>query len=80
MRTLIAFAVLSIIAAMMFTLDTTEAAEAHLRSTPRIWRCPPCIYPSQYWDGYSGYPERSDWPVCTPRYRWWPGYWYWDCF
>jgi len=70
MRTLIAFSVLSIIAARMFTLDT---AEAHERSTTPIWRCPPCIYPSQY-------PRRSEWPVCTPRYRWWEGYWYWDCF
>ena len=43
MRTIIAFAVLSIIAAMMFTFDT---AEAHWRST-RTWRCPPAfIHPS----------------------------------
>jgi hypothetical protein len=44
MRTL-AFAVLSTIAAMMFTVDT---AEAHWRPTTRIWRCPPCIFPPQY--------------------------------
>jgi hypothetical protein len=44
MRTL-AFAVLSIIAAMIFTLDT---AEAHWRPTTGTWRCPPCVYPSQY--------------------------------
>jgi hypothetical protein len=73
MKTVIAFSVLSIITAMIFTPNTAAAGEAHWRYASPKWRCPPCIYSSQY-------PRRSDWPVCTPRYRWWEGYWYWDCF
>jgi hypothetical protein len=50
MRTL-AFVVLSIIASMIFTLET---AEAHWRPTTRAWRCPPVFIRPNIPDGPTG--------------------------